>query len=58
MLKRSSPANTGNNDYQHRLAQELVQSMGHTEAAAFCSQNDWQGTLRVILHHSHSPTPQ
>ncbi len=39
----------GNRTYQRQLAENLIRSLGMDGAIDACFQNDWIGTLEVIL---------
>ena len=39
----------GNRAYQRKLAENLIRSLGMDGAIDACFQNDWIGTLEVIL---------
>ena len=44
----------GNRPYQRQLAENLIQSLGMDDAIDACFQNDWIGTLEVILKQGPS----
>ena len=39
----------GNRTYQQQLAENLIRSLGMNGAVDVCFQNDWTGTLEVII---------
>ncbi len=39
----------GNRTYQQQLAENLIRSLGMNGAIDACFQNDWIGTLEVII---------
>ena len=39
----------GNRTYQRQMAENLIQSLGMDGAIDACFQNDWIGTLSIIL---------
>ena len=42
-------ADMGNRTYQQKMAKNLVQSLGMHGAIEACTQNNWMGTLGIIL---------
>ena len=38
-----------NRTYQQQLAENLIRSLGMNGAVDVCFQNDWTGTLEVII---------
>ncbi len=42
-------ADIGNRIYQQQMAKNLVQSLGMGGAVEACYQNNWSGTLSIIL---------
>ena len=46
--------NIGNRTYQQQMAENLVRSLGIDGAIDACFQNDWSGTLEVILKKDSS----
>ena len=43
-----------NRTYQQQLAENLIRSLGMDNAIDACFQNDWNGTLEVILKEGSS----
>ena len=43
-----------NHPYQQQLAENLIRSLGMDNAIDACFQNDWIGTLEVILKEGSS----
>ena len=46
--------NIANRTYQQQLAENLIRSLGTDNAIDACIQNDWIGTLEVILKEGSS----
>ncbi len=49
MRNESLVTDVGNRTYQQQMAKNLVQSLGMGGAAEACYQNNWSGTLSIIL---------
>lgn len=49
MKKERRALDIGNRTYQQQLAENLIRSLGMDNAIDACFQNDWVGTLEVIL---------
>ena len=46
--------NVGNRTYQQQFAENLIRSLDMENAIDACFQNDWIGTLEVILKEGSS----
>ena len=44
----------GNRTYQRQMAENLIRSLGMDGAIDACFQNDWNGTLGIILKDDQS----
>ena len=44
----------GNRTHQQQLAENLIRSLGKNNAIDACFQNQWMGTLEVILKEAPS----
>ena len=49
MRHNSRAIDFGNRTYQQQMANNLIRSLGMDGAIDTCFQNDWIGTLNVIL---------
>lgn len=49
MRNKRRAIDIGNHTYQRQMANNLIRSLGMDGAIDACFQNDWMGTLNVIL---------
>ncbi len=54
MRNKCRALDIGNRTYQQQLAENLIRSLGMDNAIDACLQNDWIGTLEVILKDGSS----
>ncbi len=49
MRNESLVTDIGNRTYQQQIAENLIRSLGMDGAIEACFENDWMGTLSIIL---------